>query len=140
MADEQNTDQVVNLALLPVRGFPERRDRRYLWELSGLAVLPARQHQFEHEPVLVRDAGKVIDNFQVRLEARLRGFFRVRLQVVDATNTIEHLETQPWIVAEEAADFQQVGGIDDDVRVDGVELLGLDLGTELLFDDLNDFG
>src|SRR5947209_2387738 len=48
MADEQNAAQVVNLALVPVRGFPERCDRGHLRELPRLAVLPARQHQLEH--------------------------------------------------------------------------------------------
>ena len=62
----------------------------------------------------MREARQVIDDFHVRLEAGLGGLLRVGLEVIDAADAVEHVEPQPRIVAQEAADFQQVAGLDDD--------------------------
>ena len=77
---------------------------------------------------------QVIDDFQVRLEAGLGDLLRVGLEVIDAADAVEQVELQPRVVAQEAADLDQVGRLDDDERVDGVELLALIAGAELLFE------
>src|SRR5262249_15346494 len=64
----------------------------------------------------------------------------VGLQVIDAADAVEHLELQPAVVAQEAADLDQIARLHGDPRVDGVELLFLDLAAELLFQGLYDVG
>src|ERR1043166_1339415 len=54
MAVEPYAGQVVDLALMPLGGAPDRRDRRNLWQRSRLAVLPSWQAHLHHEPQDVR--------------------------------------------------------------------------------------
>ena len=84
-------------------------------------------------------ARQVIDDFHVRLEAGLGGFLRVRLEVIDAADAVEHVELQTRSSSQEPAELKQVRRIDDDERIDGLEVLGLDPGAELLFEEGDDF-
>src|SRR5437016_3171018 len=74
------------------------------------------------------------------LETGLGDFLGIRLQVIDAANAVEDFKAQPGIVAQKAADGDDVGGIDNDKGVDGVELLRLNAVAELLFEDGDDVG
>src|SRR5438093_12480452 len=86
------------------------------------------------------EAGKVVDHLQVRLEAGLGSFLRVGLEIVHAADAVEKLEAQPLIVSEKMADFQQVGGLDRDKRVQGVRFFCLDLVGEFQIEKANDVG
>ncbi len=80
----------------------------------------------------------MIDDLDVRLETGLRCFLRVRLQEIDTADAVEDVELQARIVLEETAYLDQVGGVHDDERIDGVELLGFDAAAELLFENADD--
>ena len=67
----------------------------------------------------VGEAGKVVDDFRVRLEPGLGRLLRIGFEVVDAADAIEQLEPQARIVAQEPADLDQVGRFDHDEGVDG---------------------
>ena len=83
----------------------------------------------------VREAGQVVDDFEVRLEAGLGDFFWVQLKIVDATYTVEDFELQLGIVAQVPAHFEQVCRFHDHVGIDGVSFLVLDAAAELGFQE-----
>ena len=56
------------------------------------------------------EAGKVVDHLQVRLEAGLGGFFRVRLEIIHARDAVEELEFQPRLIAEKARAIAEGAG------------------------------
>src|SRR5262245_425397 len=114
MAGEPDAGQVVDLALMPVGGAPDAGHRRYLGKLAGPVVLPARKHKLKDETVAFTEAGEVVDNFHVRLEAGLGGFLGVGLEVINAADAIEDAKFEAGIVAEKAADIDDRGGLDDD--------------------------
>src|SRR5437660_642867 len=88
--------------------------------------------------MLVRKALEMINNLDVRLEPGFRSLFRVRLEVIHAADVDQKLELQPRVVAEESADRGQVGRLDHDERVEGVELDRLDLRAEFLLQGRGD--
>jgi hypothetical protein len=90
--------------------------------------------------VLLDEAGEVVDDLEVRLEAGLGGLGLVRLEVIDTADAVEDVELQARVVAEKLADRDEVVGRDDDERVDRIRLLVPDPRPELLIQDGDDFG
>src|SRR5262249_29134261 len=70
----------------------------------------------------------------VRSEAGLGRLFRVGLEIIDAADAVEDVEVELRIVMQETAHFKEVARLDDDERIDGLEVLGLDFGPELRFE------
>src|SRR5207248_663618 len=99
--------QVEYFALVPVGRAPDASDARDFGQLARGIVLPARQHDLEHQRVLFGHARQMIDNFQVRLKTGLGGFFRVWLEVIDAADAVEQVELQVWIALQILADLHK---------------------------------
>src|SRR5262245_2623632 len=88
----------------------------------------------------VRETGKVINHFQMRLKARLWCFLGIGLEIIYARDAIKKFKPQARILLQEAADFDQVSGIDNDERIECLGLLGFDACTEFLFQEGDDLG
>src|SRR5439155_15139000 len=141
MTRKPDAAQVVDFAFVPVRGRPDARYRRHFGEFAWFVALPARKHELEDETLArMRETGKMIDNFQVRVETGLRRFLGIDFQVIHAADAVQHVETQLRIVTQKPADGEQIGRIDNNERINGVELLGLDPVAELLLEGGDDFG
>src|SRR5262245_33010129 len=89
--------------------------------------------------MLVHEARQVIDDLEMRFEAGFRRFLRIELEVVHAADAVEDVKAQPRIIPQELANVEKVSRLNDDKGIDGFEILGLDLGTELDFENVCDF-
>src|SRR5262249_5732836 len=126
MAGEPDAAQVVDLALVPVGAGPKAGEGRHFGKLARLIVLPARQHDLQCEAVAVREAGKMIHDFHVRLEAGLGRLLGIGFKIVHSADAVEEFKLQPRVVAQELAYFYEIGGLDNNKRIETgrVELFG----------------
>ena len=72
----------------------------------------------------VREAGQMIDDFEVRLEAGLGRLLGVGFEIVDAADAVEQVESKARVVRRKRQTSSRSAGVDDHERIDGVELLG----------------
>src|SRR5262245_1112892 len=134
VAREHHAAQVKRLPLVPVGRGPDAAHGRYLGKLTCNAILPPGQDQLHDEPVLVREAREVVDNFEMWLKPGLGDLLRVGLQVVHAGNAIEQVEPQSRVVAEKGADLHEPRRVHRRERVDGIELFAGHCRPESFFE------
>src|SRR5216683_513275 len=108
MAGEPNAAKIVDLALVPIGSLPQTCQRRHLRQLAGLVVFPAGQEHFDHEPMALREAGEVVNDFQMGVKTGLGSFLGVRLEIIHTANAVKQLEPQARVVAQEVTYLEQV--------------------------------
>ena len=141
MIQKLDAHQIVGFAFVPIGNRPQPRHGIHLRDFAFFSVLPAREFDFDHQRMFLVVAGKVIDDFHVRLVGERLGFFGVGFTVIDAAQVVQMIERQPGVVLQERRDLQNSRGRDFNPRVGRFQIGPGDFGLAELFEqELVDFG
>src|SRR3990172_5877893 len=92
--------EVKHLPFVPVGPGPKVAHAGGLGQLALHVVFPSRERHLQHQPLPVHQAGEVIQQLAMGLPVDLGRLLRVRLEVVDAADQVEHVEAEIRLVAQ----------------------------------------